>query len=950
MNGFLKETAQQIFDQHQELKDLVIVLPNRRAGLFFTQHLQSLVKVPTWMPEVRTIEELFYTLAGQKPEENLTLIFELFKVYQAINPHAEPFDKFYYWGEMILKDFNDVDQFLVNASKLYHHLSEIKALTTDFSFLTEEQIALIQQFWKSFIHQERDHQDKFLSFWEILSVLYTKFQESLQISGMSYSGMLYRRVVEHLNKIQAPHKKFIFVGFNAFTQTEENLIKHYLQNFGAEIIWDVDDYYLDPRQESGLFFRQYKKDKVFGPTFPKEFPNKIRVQQKILKTYATPLKVNQASLVGTILKDLSANENFKETAVILPDEQLLFPLLHALPEQINKINVTMGYPVKNTPVYAFLEAVLELQRFIKIEEGKVKFYHKPVRNILSSPYLKSDQHVAFAQGLVEEMEKQNQIYIDAEALVKGGGIFEHLFKKLNASEIFDYLAELIQQLAALIEEGSIQRSYLFQCFKQLNQLKVIFTNAHEITLSLEFIIRLFRQIFREVKMPFQGEPLEGLQIMGVLESRNLDFKRVVICNMNEQSFPPSGGMNSIIPFNLRKAFGLPVQEQNDAIYAYTFYRLLHAAEEVHLIYTTSGDQGKANEKSRYIQQLEIESGLTIKEEVIYVPLNLQSNHPICISKNQDILNTLQKYVVSHEGESISAFSPSAINTYLDCRLKFYFQYIAGITEKDNVKEEVDAMVFGNLAHSSMELLYQNYMQMKNRNVIHPEDFNLLLAYIFPSIEKAIRKEYHIKDDESLNLNGQLFIVRDLLQKYLEALLNIDKDYAPFSILSLEKLHKAQIPIDINGEQKPIALKGYIDRVDEKNGVIRMIDYKSGQDKKDFNGIESLFERDSKQRNKAAMQTLFYGLLYQYENPSNVAALKPALFNLKEIFADDFSPYLRNKTKEIREVESYLNEQESFENGLRLVLEEIYNLDVPFDQTDNLLKCKYCPFNEICSRG
>jgi CRISPR/Cas system-associated exonuclease Cas4 (RecB family) len=948
MNSFLKETARNIYKNHSDLKELVIVLPNRRAGLFFSQYLNVLIEKPTWMPEIKTIEDVFYDFAGQKPEENLVLIFELYKVYQAVNPHAETFEKFYYWGEMILKDFNDVDQFLVNPTKLYHHLSEIKTLTSDFSFLSEEQIALIQQFWKSFVHQDKAHQTNFLNFWEILDTLYEKYNQHLKINGIAYSGMLYRKVVENLNSIQQTDKHFIFIGFNAFTQTEEILIKHFVAHFKAEIFWDVDEYYLDQNQEAGLFFRQYQRDKVFQPTFPKAFPNQIKNSNKVIHTYAVPLKVNQANLVGSILNNISTNEPLQETAVILPDEQLLFPLIHALPDHAQEINVTMGYPVKNTPIYAFLEAVLELQRYIKVEDDKIKFYHKPVRDILSSPYLKGN-FGTFVQNVIALMEKNNQIYLDSDVLVQGGVIFAHIFKRLQVDQVFDYLTELMRLLADIIAEDSIQRNYLFQCFKQLNQLKVIFAQNDQIPIDLEFILRLFRQIFREVKLPFEGEPLKGLQIMGVLESRNLDFKRVIICNMNEESFPPSRGMNSIIPFNLRKAFGLPVQEQNDAIYAYTFYRLLHAADEVHLIYTTSGDQGKANEKSRYIQQLEIESGLTIKENVIYVPLHLQANPPIVIEKTPEVLKGLNKFVLKGEDSSLSALSPSAINAYLDCKLRFYLQYLAELKEKDAVKEEVDALVFGNLAHDSMELLYGNYIKMKERATLYAEDFALLRSYIYPSIEKAIRIQYHLTEEDPLNLSGQMIIVRDLLQQYLGALLHIDEAYAPFTILHLEEAFKAQISINTSEGEKAIALKGIIDRVDQKEGIIRMIDYKSGQDKKDFGGIDSLFDRDTKDRNKAAMQTLFYGLLYQYENPLNTLALKPAIYNLKEIFTEDFDPFLKDKSKDIQEVENYLLVEENFQQGLKKILEEIFDPSMPFDQTEKPEKCKFCSFKEICGR-
>lgn len=953
MHNFLRNTAEKILKESRSLKEVVVILPNRRAGLFFTQHLGTLIDQPTWMPEVKTIEDLFYELAGKWPADDLTLIFELYRVYQDLHPDPETFDRFFFWGEMILKDFNDVDQFMADPEKLYHHLAEIKELESDLSFLTGSQIELIRQFWNSFISQDKKHQEKFLKFWQLLKPLYRAFQSSLEVSGLAYSGKLYRQVAGNLGAIEKPSKKYIFLGFNAFTKTEEVLIKHYIKAFGAGIYWDVDAYYtLDRNQEAGLFFREYQKDAVLGPTFPEELPEMIQGKSANIKTYATPLKVNQANLVGSLLEQIPEGEALEETVVILPDEQLLFPVLHALPDRIDQVNVTMGYPVKNAPVYAFLEAVLEMQRYIKIDNGEPFFYHQPVKNLLSSTYLKG-LNEDFCKGVLGEIQSMNKVYISRAELLKGGRIFELIFQKLEADQLFPYLSTLMQELAELLKDDLLQRNYLFQCFKQLTRLRETFEKEEQFSVDREFFIRLFRQVFQEVKLPFEGEPLRGLQIMGVLESRNLDFRRVIICNMNEDSFPPSGGLNSMIPFSIRRAFGLPVQEQNDAIYAYTFYRLLHAAEEVHMIYTTAADQGKAGEKSRYLQQMEVELQQPISEEVIYVPIDQKSTDAIRIKKVPDILRTLERYLMGANGSSETAFSPSALNVYLDCRLKFYLKYIAGINEKEEVSEEIDAGVFGNLAHYSLENLYSGFVKRKNRTQIEKEDIaDLRKNWIFPAVEKAIRDFYHLEEEAETKLNGQLAIARDVIQRYVDQVLDYDASTAPFRLVSLEKEKKYQTTLEIQTStgMRQVVLRGIIDRVDEWKGVIRLIDYKSGGDQKTFPDLEALFDRSLEKRNKAAMQTLFYGLIYQGTHPENTAPLKPAIFNLKEVFNDDFDPYLYQKEgRNSLEVMDYQTYDADFQGKLKELLEEMFNPEIPFNQTEVLKKCEYCPYKEICGR-
>lgn len=955
MNSFLKNTAETILRDYPSLDRLVLVFPNRRAGLFFARHLGNLIDVPHWMPQIKTIEEVFYGYAGKRPADQLTLLFELYNVYSELHPLPEAFDRFYYWGEMILRDFNDLDNFLVDAARLYHQLEELKGIENDLSYLTNSQIELIREFWKSFEVKDRAHQEKFLKFWKLLRPLYENFRKSLSVSGLAYSGQLYRQVVEQLHSLDKTDHHHIFIGFNAFSLTEEKLIKHFIQNFGAEIFWDLDLYYMDDlRQEAGLFFRKYQKDQVFGNTFPKEITNLINGKPSHISVYQIPLKINQANLVGRLMEQIEAGEALEETVIILPDEQMLFPVLHTLPETISKVNVTMGYPVKNSPAYGFLESLLELQRFVSLKEGKVVFYHQPVRNILSTPYFRSLNHDFVVQEL-RSIEETNQVYISAERLEAGGEIFGQIFQKVAPGNIFTYLKKVIQAIVGVLDLPELQQNYLYQCFKQLNRLDDLFQQQKEISVGLDFLMRLFKQVFREVKLPFEGEPLEGLQVMGVLESRNLDFKRVIICNMNEGSFPPSTSLDSMVPFNLRRAFGLPVQEQNDAIYAYTFLRLLQGAEEVHLLYTTESDEGKVGEKSRYIQQLELESKLQVTEETVFVPVDLQPVYPITILKNKQTMDILSKYLVGEEKEKQDRLSPSAINVWLDCRLKFYFKYVALLQEREDVQEKIDPAVFGNLAHYSLEFLYQGFKQRKGRVILEKADFaELKNNWIDPAVQMAIKKHYSLPDKETMELTGHLIIACDVIQRYIRQLLEVDESYAPFEIISLEgsRDYKANLTVKLPQGDLTVGLKGIIDRVDRKGNSIRLVDYKSGADKKEFADIPSLFDRNNKTRNKAAMQTMMYGLLFQQSGGgSSGHSLKPAIFNLKDIFHDDFNPYLQMKLSRNNkeEVDNYLDLEEEFISELMACLREIFHPEVPFDQTEDDDKCLYCPFNEICSR-
>jgi len=945
MIPFLKETAQQLLESGRDLKDLQVVLPNRRAGLFFTKYLGELIQQPVWMPEVITIEQLVYQLAGNTPTDDLTLVFELYEEYRTLQQDAEPFDRFFHWGELILKDFNDLDQFLAPVKQVYAHLAEIKEFESDLSFLTEEQWALIAQFWKAFERQNETEQERFLKFWQILGSLYEGFQERLQKSGLAYGGLLYRQVASTIDSIVQPEKQVIFIGFNAFTLAEEKIITHFLAAFGAEIFWDVDAYYLeDPLQEAGLFFRDYIKNPVLGKTFPERIPDEIKKKGYQIHTHSIPLKTNQANLVGKLLEQVGSNEPLEETVIILPDEQLLFPVLHQLPEVISKLNVTMGYPMRNAPIYAFLDAVLDLQRHAKVKEGEVTFYHKPVLDLLAYPYLQAAEG-NWAKKAADKIQSENWVDVPKELVSKANTLFGLVFQKVSGDSLLEYLIAIIKHLAKVLQEDPTQKSYLFQAFKQLNRVAEIFTASGSKGLKVEFLLNLFRKLFRDLKLPFEGEPLQGLQVMGVLESRNLDFRRVIICDVNEGSFPPGGGIQSMIPMNLRKAFRLPVQEQNDAIYAYTFYRLLHKAEEVHLIYTTAGEQGKSSEMSRFIQQMRVELPIS-KPESVLVPVNLTPNQPIVLSKTTEMLAILSRYFKPMgEEEAENKFSASALNMYLDCRLRFYLRYVAQLKEKEEVVTTIDPMTFGTLLHRGIELLYeipegQDYRDLDNQEI------EGLLPLVSQAVDRAFRELYKKEDGEELLLSGQLHIAKEVLAKYSEAVLAYDQRNGDFRIVGLEKEHLAHLRIETVEGAKEVALGGVIDRMDIKDQVVRLLDYKTGKDTKKIPSIASLFDRNDKKRNKAAMQTFLYAFFYQYQNPENQLPIKPGIINIKEIYSEDFSPYLQLNNNEVNDYREFAEE---FEQGLRGLLEEIVNPLVPFDQTEDKKKCTYCAYKELCGR-
>lgn len=965
MKPFLAELSEQLYKQYKDnLQEVTLVFPNRRAGLFFRKYLSQHIEKPVWAPEILSIDEFVKGLSDLQGADQLTLLFMLFDAYTKANPSQESFDQFYYWGEMLLRDFNDIDKYLVKAGDLFTDLKNQKDIEQLFDYLTAEQIQVIQRFWNTFNEKPSKHQEDFLRIWHVLEKVYNTFRGKLEKEGIGYDGMIFRAVAEKALKEESLYGggQLIFAGFNALSKAEEVIIASLLRQPNATMYWDMDQYYFDNKdQEAGYFLRKYAQHKIFGETFPKNVPDNFRTIAKEITMIGVPLAVGQAKLLGETLKrDFTQEQQHapEKTAVVLPDEQMLFPVLHTLPEEFKDINITMGYPLRDTPLNGFLEHVLNLQQNIQeSKSGKISFYYVHVLSLLKHPYF-SQYNPEYAAALIKKIESTNAIRISTEELGNEGLYGAVFYPIKTASAIFDYLLHILSLINRTIGEDkeertvTVEKEYIYHFYTQLKRLKEIVAEQ-QIAFTIQTFLKLFRQIIYNLKLPFSGEPLNGLQVMGVLETRNLDFENIYILSMNEGSFPPGISQSSFIPFNLRKGYGLPTYEQQDAIFAYSFYRLLQRAKKVVLFYNTESGLKTGGEMSRFLYQLQYEAPIKVKEHILSNPIKVPFPVPVVIPKDERVLAALDAYIIK-EGEDLEkGLTPSAFNTYLDCRLKFYFRYVAKLYEADSIQEEIDAPTFGNLFHNMMESFYKSICS-KHNNLITEKDLEAP-RLLEESLEVAFKEHYHWDKAEAFQLEGRDIIVKEIILKMGRQIIENDKSYAPFYVLSIESkedIHRMKVAIDTPMGKKIVGLQGIIDRVDLKEGVVRVIDYKTGKDNKRFENISSLFDRNNLKKNKAAMQTLMYSMLYEEGGTSGNYAVMPGLYNARELFNPGFDIRLMMKVEGTNKYDPVIDARSlhtALKSEMAKLLEEIYDPAVPFDQTNNLRTCEYCPYAGVCHR-
>ncbi len=722
MASFLDLVAADLYARYgNELSHCCLVFPNRRSRLFFAQSLSKLITRPLWQPNYRSIEEVIEVLSGQRTSDTFTLLLELYEVYTRILQSDETFDRFYFWGDVMLHDFDLIDKYLINAEALFKNLKAQKELEGDLSFLSEEQIAYIRQFWSSFSPQESELQRRFITVWEALWPIYSQYRQQLSEKGMAYEGMLYREAATAPlpEKLHCEH--FVFIGFNALNECEKALFRQLKQLGKADFYWDYDVYYLNnDRQEAGLFLRRNIAE--FPSPLPAEgFAN--FQQAKEIHIIAAP---SEAKLTPQLVRGMAAPAD-RRTAVVLADEQLLIPTLHALPAVANDINVTMGYPLKQTPVYALIELLLRLHQKAKTTQQHTRFYYHDVLPLLQHPYIKAISGNA-SQRYADDMVKNNKVYVSPEDFAENPALAAIFTPAGNHTELYQRLSTLLDNIANAppdSENEKMVHAYVLHCSRQLNKLKKAIDESN-VSLSLQVFSNMLYKLFAHESIPFTGEPLSGLQVLGILETRNLDFENVILLSANEGVLPQSFNVPSFIPYNLRRGFGLPAIEQHEAVFAYYFYRLLQRAKKIILVYNTKTDEARTGEASRYLAQLLMESGHTVRESSVSFRINIQETAPITVQKDEAVMRELYKYIVesgelrvenekhsslithhsspslrggskakpvpseakgtqTHHSQLIthhSSLSPSALNAYIACPMRFYFRYIARLKRND----------------------------------------------------------------------------------------------------------------------------------------------------------------------------------------------------------------------------------------------------------------------------
>lgn len=959
MESFLKLVAADLY-KHTEgnLAHTAVVFPNKRAGLFFNEYLAQESESPIWSPAYVSISELFRSLSPWEVGDPVKLVCELYKIFRRETQSTETLDDFYFWGEMLISDFDDADKNKVDTDKLFSNLQDLRNIMDDYTFIDDEQEEAIRQFFQNFSIERRTAlKERFISLWDVLGNIYKGFRESLASQNIAYEGMMYRHVIEHLDVDKLPYEKYVFVGFNVLNKVEHTLFTQLKDAGKAAFYWDYDEFYMkENRQavthEAGEFIRRNLRD--FPSPLSGELFKNLSKPKEVHYIASSTENAQARYLPQWIRNNLTTPE--KETAVVLCNEALLQPVLHSLPAEVKHVNITMGFPLSQTPVYSFLIALLELHTHgFNFKSGRYTF--QSVVTLLKHPYTR--QLTGQAELLEKELTRNNRFYPLPGELGKDE-FLTRLFTPLSGNlNLCIRLSETLQQVAGIYQANTsgtedtdafnqLYRESLFKAYTTINRFRTLI-EEDELTVQSETFQRLLVKVLSATNIPFHGEPAIGMQVMGVLETRNLDFRHLVLLSVNEGQLPKSGGDSSFIPYNLRKAFGMTTIEHKIAVYAYYFYRLLQRAERITLMYNTSSDGLNRGEWSRFMLQFLIEWPHPITRQFLEAGQSPQGTSPITVEKTPDVMRWMQS-LFDVRANPKAKFSPSALNYYLDCPLKFYYRYVAGLSAPDEVSAEIDSATFGSIFHYAAEHIYKDLTT--HGKVINKEALETLLrneVKLQDYVDTAFKKLFfNVPQNEKPEYNGVQLINSAVIARYLKQLLQNDLRYAPFTFIASEM--EVDEPIDIQTPKGVIKSRigGIIDRMDSKDGTLRIVDYKTGGDADTPPHVESLFIPDKK-RSNYVFQTFLYATIMCRKQPTMKIA--PALLYIHRAATETYSPVIQmgepRKPKEA--VEDFSKYEKEYRERLQGLLEEIFNPEKSFTQTEIIEKCTYCDFKALCKR-
>ncbi|MGV7106506.1 PD-(D/E)XK nuclease family protein [Flavobacterium sp. U410] len=915
-NTFLETLADKLLrDFNEDLSNLVIVLPNKRARVFLLEILKNKSGQTHFAPKITSVEELIQEISGIRSVDSIELLFEFYEVYLSLTPkeNQQTFEQFSGWAKTAIQDFNEIDRYLIEPKYIFSYLSDIEALKR-WDLEQKDTTKLI---------------DNHLLFWNKLPEYYKALYSYLKSKRIGYQGLIYREAVAKLSEINS-NEYHVFAGFNALNSAEEKIMLHFVTNQKGRVYWDIDEYFLaNTHHDTGLFIRRFKKEwkPYFGNTSFDWIFNHFS-EKKEIKIIGTPKSIGQARIAGKIVEDLSiVDQRHNKTALVLGDENLLLPVLNSLPEQVSSLNITMGYPSKNNPAQLLIAKIIKLHaNSLSRNEQHYTLYYKEVLEVLSHPFIEPFGNF---NELVHIINSNNFTFFSLETLLRlknqigslNEALFSLLFKRWDTISIIEIL-ESLKTLTLMLrdflkQEGSsekVSQAFVYSVYKMLNKM-IVYQEKYGKMISVKDIQVTYKQIVDLTEVSFEGEPLTGLQVMGVLESRVLDFENVIITSVNEGKFPSGKSQQSFIPYDVKKEIGLPTYKEKDAIYSYHFYHLLFRAKNIFLLYNADQEGIDAGEKSRFITQLELEKlpNHTIEHVLYNAVLPDKPYEKIQVEKSEQALERLKEIALG------KGFSPSSLTNYIRNPIQFYFQRVLGVREADEVEEDIAVNTLGTIVHESLELLYQPFTG-KFLTVQGIEEMTDKIDDVVLEMFKKVYKEGEIK-------KGKNFLAFEVAKRNVFNFLKIEQA----RIEEDEAIKILMLETELKGELKheklpfPVKISGKVDRIELCNGKLRIIDYKTGKVEARNLKIKEFDRLTEDLKNEKSIQLLCYALMYvqQFGFPSE--EMEAGIISFKNMKAG-FMPFVFEKETSIT------NEiLEAFSEEIVILIEQILNPKIAFQE-------------------
>lgn len=914
--SFLDKIAKVLIDNYfEKLSNTIVVLPNKRAKIFLIEALKKQVDTNILSPEIISIEEFVQDIASIRTIDPIELLFEFYEVYLSITDkqNQQSFELFANWAKTLLQDFNEIDRYLLDPLHILSYLKDIEDIKK----------------WGIEVENKTQLLENYIDFWKLLPNYYESLYNHLLNKGIGYQGLIYREAVNNLNHFSnsVKDKQYMFAGFNALNAAEERIIQHLIASDQAAIYWDVDQTFLnDPYHDAGLFVRRFKSSWRHYKSNPFEWIVDDFSQSKNIQVIGTPKTIGQAKIAGSIIENI-ITDNPKTTldkvAVVLGEENLLVPLLYSLPSTVGALNITMGYSSKNNPAQILITKLFKMHTNALSRNAKsYVLYYKDVLDILTHPLV---EPFAKTNALIGVINQNNYTFITHQKLMElnpnPSDLFLLLFQKWESGSmaVLETISSLLQTIKTNLsndnEEEKITKAFVYAIFKVINKLINYYSQNSHID-KIETLYAIYKQVIDLAEVSFEGEPLNGLQIMGVLESRVLDFETVIVTSMNEGKFPAGKSMNSFIPYDVKRELGLPTFKEKDAIYTYHFYHLLQRAKNIYLIYNTESEGLDAGEKSRFITQLEVEkqANHTLTHEIYNAVLPETAYQPIVVPKSESVMIRLKE--IADKG-----FSPSALTSYIRNPIDFYFQKILRISEVEEVEENIALNTLGTIIHETLEALYTPFIGKFLSETDILGCFKLLDDEVLKQF-KLVYKEGEIKKGRNLLA---FEVAKRNVSNFLKVELESIKNGDAIKILDLEKA--CERVLEHPGLPFPIKIAGKVDRIEERNGVIRIIDYKTGKVEKTNVTLKSWRGLTEDIKNDKIIQVLAYA--YMYEKEANGKPIEAGIISFKNL-KSGFLPFNfkdgkeENKTIDTTILNDYLEQ-------MVLLLNVILDETKPFEE-------------------